>query len=363
MTAVEGTPASPRASDEFPEREPLLDRLLIGGFIPDAIIRFGIRRFLQQRLDEQSRGSEEEKAQRRAGYLAMLRASPLAVNTEAANEQHYEVPAGFFSLVLGKNLKYSSGLWLDGTSRLDDAEDAMLVLTCQRAGLVDGQNILELGCGWGSLTLWMASHYPASRVTAVSNSASQKVYIDSEARRRGLGNVEIITADMRDFDIDRQFDRVVSVEMFEHMRNHQLLLRRIAGWLAPEGRLFVHIFTHREHAYLFEDEGSSDWMARHFFTGGMMPSHDLLLEFSDALMAEESWQLPGTHYGRTAEAWLENMDRHEREIRDIFRATYGAEHQQRWWVYWRIFFMACAELWNFRKGSEWIVSHYRFRAA
>ncbi|HVT04890.1 MAG TPA: cyclopropane-fatty-acyl-phospholipid synthase family protein [Thermoanaerobaculia bacterium] len=339
----------------------MLDRLLIRGFIPDAIVRFGIRRFLKQRLTEQSRGGSEQVALRRTEYLAMLRDSPLAVATDAANEQHYEVPASFFRLVLGKNMKYSSALWPDGTAGLDDAEDAMLALTCQRAALIDGQEVLELGCGWGSLTLWIASQYPASRITAVSNSASQKVFIDGEAKRRGLHNVEVITTDMRDFDIQRRFDRVVSVEMFEHMRNHQLLLRRVSKWLAPGGRLFVHIFTHREHAYLFEDEGSSDWMARHFFTGGMMPSHDLLLEFNDALVAEETWQLPGAHYGRTAEAWLEKMDTHEAEVREIFRATYGAASEQRWWVYWRIFFMSCAELWNFRNGSEWIVSHYRFR--
>jgi len=320
----------------------------------------GIRRFLRDRLAQESRGTIDEKARRSSEYLAMLRDSPLAVATEAANEQHYEVPAAFFKLVLGKNLKYSSGYWPAGVGSLDEAEDAMLALTCQRAELRDGQQILELGCGWGSITLWMASHYPASHITAVSNSASQKMFIDGEARRRGLRNVEVITADMREFDIERTFDRVVSVEMFEHMRNHELLLRRIARWLAPGGRLFVHIFTHRQHAYLFEDEGSSDWMARHFFTGGMMPSHDLLLQFNDALTVRESWQLPGTHYGKTAEAWLTNMDAHETEVRAIFRSTYGQREEQRWWIYWRIFFMSCAELWNFREGSEWMVSHYRF---
>ncbi|EDY17154.1 Methyltransferase type 11 [Chthoniobacter flavus Ellin428] len=338
-----------------------VDSILEANVVPDPLIRLGIRHLLRETLREKGAGSTEERQARLQAHIDGLRRSPIAVQTHAANEQHYEVPTHFYQYALGKRLKYSSGYWPVGVNTLDEAEEKMLALTCERAELADGQRILELGCGWGSLSLWMAEKYPQARITAVSNSRTQKEHIDAEAAQRGWPNLTIITADMNVFDIAETFDRVVSVEMFEHMKNYQLLLARVARWLAPGGKLFVHIFTHREIAYHYEDKGPSDWMTRYFFSGGQMPSHDTLLHFQDDVRLETRWTVSGAHYQKTAEAWLQNMDAHRTEILPIFAQTYGEEQTTRWWVYWRVFFMACAELWGYRGGDEWIVSHYRFR--
>jgi cyclopropane-fatty-acyl-phospholipid synthase len=336
------------------------DKLIEQDRVPDFLLRKGIRKLLQQRLNDENKGDVEKQQAHLTQLIADLKASPIAVNTADANEQHYEVPTQFYQYCLGKNLKYSSGYWKDSVTDIDTSENDMLELTCQRAELKSGQHVLELGCGWGSLSLYMAAKYPESTFKVLSNSRTQKQYIDGQAKQRGITNLTVLTSDINVFTIDEQFDRVVSVEMFEHMRNYQLLLAKVASFLKPDGKLWIHIFTHKEYAYLFEVKDETDWMSKYFFTGGIMPSDDLMFYFNDDLVVEQHWHVNGTHYGKTAEAWLKNMDNHKNEIISLFEETYGKNQATKWWVYWRLFYMACAELWNFNNGNEWIVSHYLF---
>ncbi len=328
------------------------------GLVPDALIRAGIRRLNRQRLAEEASKAANGEHQELCEELV---SAPLAVETEAANEQHYEVPAGFFTRVLGKHLKYSC-CWFEPGAGLDTAEAAMLERYCERAGLADGQRILELGCGWGSLSLFMAARYPGATITVLSNSSSQRAFIEGEMEERGLTNLTVLTRDINDFAPEERFDRVVSIEMFEHVRNHTRLLRSIASWLEPDGRLFVHIFCHRAHTYLFQAEGEDNWMGRTFFSGGMMPAADFLPGLDAPLDLEDSWRVGGEHYQQTAEAWLVNLDARKREVMPVLRETYGAD-AERWFQRWRIFFLACAELFGFDGGREWHVMHYLFAPA
>ena len=329
------------------------------GIIPDYFIRQGIVRNCENRLKNENVSNTEQVSSKKQIWIEQMKESPIALVPEKANEQHYEVPPAFFENVLGKHLKYSSGYWPDGVNSLDESEESMLELSFERAQLADGDSILELGCGWGSLTCYMASKLPNSKITAVSNSKDQKEHILNRCKNQGLDNIEVVTADMNDFETENKYDRVVSIEMFEHMRNYKKLLSKVSSWLNDDGKLFIHIFTHQSVVYPFENQGEADWMAREFFSGGMMPSHDLLLHFQDDLIIDDVWSMLGTHYEKTSLAWVNKMDANKDSIMKIFLKTYG-EDAKLWFQRWRIFFMSCEKLFGYNNGSEWGVSHYRF---
>lgn len=333
------------------------------GYIPDSLIRKGIQQLLKDRLNEIHADNVEKQTELKNLFVDDLRKSPIAMVPEKTNEQHYEIPAKFYDLVLGERNKYSCCFWDKNTPTLRKAEENALTITCLHAQLNNGQKILELGCGWGSLTLWIAQKHPQSHITAVSNSHSQRQHIEARAQALGLSNIEVITCDMNNFNLNQQFDRVVSVEMFEHMRNWELLFSKVAGWLNDDGKFFMHVFTHRQAIYAFEVKDSSDWMSEYFFTGGMMPSDDLPLYFQQHLEIETTWAWDGKHYEKTSNAWLQNMDNNKHEIMQLIKDTYGADNAQTWWMRWRIFFMACAELFSFDNGQEWHVMHYTFSKA
>ena len=329
------------------------------GRLPDVVIRAGIRRLLTRRLEEVDAGDLEAEAVRGEAFVREMADAPIAPLPHLANAQHYEVPPEFFAAVLGPRRKYSCCFYDARTTSLAGAEVAALAATCARADLRDGQEILELGCGWGSLTLWMAERYPRARITAVSNSAPQRRFIEAAAARARLTNLRVVTADMNTFAPDARYDRIVSVEMFEHMRNWQRLFARVHDWLRPGGRFFLHVFCHRGVPYAFEPDGDDDWMSRHFFSGGMMPSDDLALRIEQSMRLCTRWRWDGRHYRRTADAWLANLDAAAGDVRPILAATYGTDAAM-WHMRWRIFFMSCAELFGYRGGQEWYVAHYLF---
>ena len=330
------------------------------GFVPDMFIRMGIRHLLGKRIEDLISDDQQLNVTNKDKFIKDMDTSPIALVPDLANEQHYEIPAEFYDLCLGNNKKYSSCFWEKNTNNLDEAEDVSLKLTAEHANLKDGLDILELGCGWGSLSLWMASRFPKASITSVSNSSSQKAYIDKEAKKRDINNLKVITCDMNDFSTKKKYDRVVSVEMIEHMRNHRMLFANIKSWLKPGGNFMMHIFVHKSQPYLFEVKDDDDWMSKYFFSGGMMPSDDLPSFFQDNLTLKNKWQWSGEHYEKTANAWLENMDKNHEKALTVLEKIYGKADSVKWFNRWRIFFMACAELWGYKGGQEWFVSHYLF---
>ena len=333
------------------------------GYAPEALIRTGIRSMCKNRLSDVSSPNESVRKKKLENFIDTMNRSEIALSPDIANQQHYELPYTFFEMILGSHRKYSCGYWDDDICDLDCSEQRALQLTCEHANIRDGDQILELGCGWGSLTLWLARQYPTSHITAISNSTSQRLYITNRATELGLNNVEIITEDINRFVPASRFDRIVSVEMFEHLRNYREMFQRISDWLNDEGQFFMHIFCHRDEPYLFIDRGPSDWMTRHFFYGGMMPSIDLPMNFQDALVLDDEWHWEGTHYEHTANMWLRNLHEKKPEILPILEAVYGDGNANQWFHRWCLFFIACAELFGMKNGTCWGVHHYRFNIA
>lgn len=350
-----------------------IDDILARGIIPDFLLRRAVRRIVKKRVKSQNKLKVEARFKYLNQFVSELKSQPIAVETETANEQHYELPPEFFEKILGRNLKYSCGYWEDEMSykkllkqndlinRLDRAEDKMLQISAERAEIENGQNILELGCGWGSFSFYLARRYEDARIIAVSNSRLQIDFINKLAARNKIDNLRAVKADINSFDTDAKFDRIVSIEMFEHMRNYQKLLAKLSKFLTENGKLFVHIFSHKFYPFSYQDSRDTDWMARYFFTGGTMPSQDLLHYFNDDLKIEKQWAVSGTHYQKTLESWLKIMDQQKEGLYPIIEATYGEENADKWWNYWRLFFISSAEFFGFNDGNEWFISHYLFQ--
>mgnify|MGYP006280431995 FL=1 len=336
-------------------------KLLYAGLVPDPLLRLALRMVTARKIRQLDRLPQEVQENRRQALFNTLENSPIAIHTDLPNVQHYEVPPAFFQLVLGDRLKYSCCLWPEGVDTLEEAEESMLELTCQRGDLKDGMTVLDLGCGWGSLSLWIAENYPACRVLALSNSRDQIGFILDQARARGYQHLQAQVMDVNQLELNQTFDRVFSIEMFEHMKNYRLLMGKISRLLSPQGKLFVHLFSHRLFAYEYDAEDENNWMAQTFFTGGTMPSDDLLLHYQQQLQLLNHWRVSGIHYQRTLRAWRERMESRRELVREVLAGTYGPEQVQRWWCNWRLFFLACEETWGYREGREYLVTHYLFQ--
>lgn len=337
----------------------MIDNLLKKDVLPDPLIRLGVRQKTKSRIKSLEKMDVAEKEAFLMDFIKERSQGPIAINTGDANDQHYEVPSEFFDLVLGKHKKYSCAYWEEGDS-LDDAEERMLDLVCKRAGIEDGQKILDLGCGWGSFSLYAAIRFPNAHITAVSNSNNQRNYIEEIAERKSIKNLKVTTCDINDLVLDEKFDRVVSIEMFEHMRNYYTLFKKVAEFLNDQGKLFVHVFCHCQVPFTYEVKSSSDWMAKYFFTGGTMPSRDMFHFFNHDLRVIQQWAVNGNHYSKTLEAWLKKMDKQKDLVMPILEEREGPEHSVKWWSYWRIFFIACSEFFAINGGGEYFVAHYLF---
>ncbi|XP_028807031.1 (S)-coclaurine N-methyltransferase [Neltuma alba] len=339
----------------------IMSRSLERNLLPDVVVRRLTRLLLASRLRSGYKASSQPQLSDLLHFVHSLREMPIAIETDKPKVQHYELPTSFFKLVLGKNLKYSSCYFSSASNTLDDAEEAMLELYCERSRIKDGHTVLDVGCGWGSLCIYIAKKYSNSRVTGICNSTTQKAYIEEKCRDLMLQNVEIIVADISTFEMDASYDRIFSIEMFEHMKNYKDLLKKIAGWLKEDGLLFLHHFCHKAFAYHFEDKNEDDWITRYFFTGGTMPSANLLLYFQDDVTVVNHWLVNGKHYAQTSEEWLKRMDQNLTSIKPIMESTYGKESAVKWTVYWRTFFIAVAELFGYNNGEEWMVAHFLFK--
>ncbi|GIX05474.1 MAG: cyclopropane-fatty-acyl-phospholipid synthase [Planctomycetaceae bacterium] len=334
------------------------------GWLPEWLLRRHIRALCRQRARWAARLDQTAAALYVQQFVAAMDQADIAPESALANQQHYELPTSFFRAILGPRMKYSCCYWPAGVKTLAEAEEAALAETCRHADIRDGQHILDVGCGWGSLTLWLAEHYPRCRILAVSHSRTQRAWIEQQVANRGWQHVEVLTADMNTFHPPpQQFDRIVSIEMFEHMRNYRRLLQRLVAGLKPEGQLLIHIFCHRRLPYRYDTQGAANWMGRHFFTGGIMPHVDLLRHFADVVRLTAHWEWSGLHYQRTAEAWLQQLRQHRHEVVPLLAETYGSVHAHRWFHRWELFFLAVAEMFGLQQGEEWFVGHYLLEAA